>query len=158
MMFLPCFNLCLLMLFPKEWKHGSRKTVQKSLKKKQQKRLMVVKKVWFVNQNSSTRRQIIKVVTQNSCARFLWRNVEWVLFAVCLIEVKIGLEISRRCAKQNFAFFLHFEEEETLFSKLSFIFTKFSKQPRFLPVRIKIFYFFFLANLGCRNRSAEWIV
>ena len=99
-------------VFGKEWKHKSRKTVTKSFDG--------VERVSMVKQNSSTRSQIIKVVTQNRCARFLWRNAELVLFGGCLIEVKLVFEISRPWIWQNFAFFFYLEE--TLVCKFSFLF------------------------------------
>ena len=131
-----------LILFAKEWKHESRKIVQK--------RFGVVERATTVKRNSlSTRSQIIKVGTQSRCARFLWRNFELVLFGGCLIEVKWALKFLDYTYCKNLVSFLSLEET-LVFFKFSFFFN-FSKQPRKTPVRITNFIFFCLANLGCRS-------
>jgi len=132
---------------------------KKAWKKKQQKRLMVVQKASFVKQNSSTRRQIIKVVTQNSCARFLWRNVELVFVSRLFVWGQIGLwnfstlHIAKFC-------FLSFKLKKQLFASILSLlnFSDFSKQPWKTPVQITFFLFFFAdlrTNVRCVKKRFD---
>ena len=122
-----------LILFAKEWKHESRKIVQK--------RFGVVERATTVKRNSlSTRSQIIKVGTQSRCARFLWRNFELVLFGGCLIEVKWALKFLDYTYCKILVSFLSLEETLVFLSFLSFLTFQNSREKRPFESQISSFF------------------
>ena len=96
----------------------------------------VVERVWLVKQNSSTRSQIMKLAPK-TVVRDFNKKVELVLFGGCLVEVKMGFEISGSCIWQILLSF--FILKKYLFASfLSFL--KNSREKR--PFESKIFTFF----------------
>ena len=132
-----------LILFAKEWKHKSRKIVQK--------------KIWCCGKSHNCKAKFFVHTKPNhqswhpkqvraNFVKELWINFVW----GCLIEVKYTWKILDYSYCPRF-WFLSCLLKKRLFCKFSFFFN-FLKQPRKTPVRIKNFIFFCLANLGCRRR------